>query len=193
MTSLHKRYSRRALPDCQKGASIVEVVVTVAVLAALDAIGVPAFQEWIANSRVRTTSDSILNGLQLARAEAIRRNRLVEFQLNGVDGGWQVVSAPADANCPLAAGANADDVLQSRNAQEGASNVQVVPDPVAQTRVTFSPMGLISTQCVAPFTRLDVSTAAIQNPRALRIVVNATGGVRMCEPSRPAEDPRACP
>ena len=193
MIALNRLASHAALPLGQKGVSIVEIAVTVAVLAALGLIGVPAFQEWIANSRVRTTSDSILNGLQLARAEAIRRNRLVEFQLTGADGGWQVVSAPADANCPLAAGASADDVLQSRNAQEGARNVQVVTDPAAQTRVTFSPMGLISTQCIAPFARLNVSTDAIAAPRALRIVVSTTGGVRMCEPSRPSSDPRACP
>ena len=70
----------------QIGVSMIEVLIVVVVLAVLAAAGVPAFQEWIANARIRATSDNILNGLQLARAEAIKRNRYVDFRLDAEPG-----------------------------------------------------------------------------------------------------------
>ena len=183
---------RRATLIAQRGMTIVEIVITITILSILLAAGIPGFQEWLANSRVRTASDSLLNGLQVARAEAIRRNRLVSFRLDGVAGGWQVVSAPAGAVCPLAVPA-ADDVLQARIAQEGGGGVVVTVAPVANLGVTFTPMGLVTDACNQPFATLNMASAQLANSRQLRLTVGATGGMRMCEPSRPSTDPRACP
>lgn len=186
----------------QVGVSLVEVLIVFVVVAALAAAGVPAFQEWIANARIRATSDNILNGLQLARAEAIKRNRYVDFRLDaepGADpaGGWQVVSAPGNGMCPnVDSEPAADDVLQRRSAQDAASKLKVtaLDESNADTRrVTFTPMGMVTRGCGSTFTSLEVTSEAITAPRLLRVTVGATGGMRMCEPGRPETDPRACP
>jgi Tfp pilus assembly protein FimT len=65
----------------QTGVTIVELLIAVALLSLLVGIGVPTFRSWIQNSQVRTGADALLNGVQLARAEAIRRNKPVEFIL----------------------------------------------------------------------------------------------------------------
>ena len=67
----------------EHGFSLVELMVTVAVLSLLMTLAVPSFAEWIQNSRIRTAAESIQNGLQVARAEAVRRNARVEFALVG--------------------------------------------------------------------------------------------------------------
>src|SRR5512139_773362 len=71
------------------GFSLVELMVALGILAVLFSIAFPLFSEWMANIRVRNQADAIQGGLQLARAEAIRRNRFVRFQL---------VSAEADGS-----------------------------------------------------------------------------------------------
>ena len=192
MTTPRGRNLSSGGPTRQAGASLIEVVITITIFAVLLAAGVPSFQEWIANSRVRTSSDSILNGLQVARAESIRRNRLVEFRQVDVEGGWRVVSAPESQMCPDLSPA-ATEIIQQRGATEGASGITVSSLPAGAASVTFSPMGVVTSLCGNPITRLDVSTATIANPRALRVTISPSGGMRMCEPSRPSSDPRACP
>lgn len=64
-----------------RGFSLVEVAVAMAVLGVLLAVGVSGFDSWITNMRVRATADAISSGLNLARAEAIRRNELIRFQI----------------------------------------------------------------------------------------------------------------
>ena len=50
----------------ERGFSLVELMVTVAVLSLLMTLAVPSFNEWIQNGRIRTAAESIQNGLQVA-------------------------------------------------------------------------------------------------------------------------------
>ena len=45
------------------------------------AAAAPSFSDWIRNTRIRTAAEAFQNGLQLARAEAVRRNAWVRFQI----------------------------------------------------------------------------------------------------------------
>jgi len=56
----------------QQGVTLIELMVGIAILATLLAMGIPAFTGWIQDTQVRTAAESILNGLQTARAEAVR-------------------------------------------------------------------------------------------------------------------------
>src|SRR5580700_9727263 len=65
----------------QRGVTLIELAVVLAVVAILFATAAPSFAAWIHNVQIRTATESVQNGLQLARAEAIRRNRSVMFWL----------------------------------------------------------------------------------------------------------------
>jgi len=56
----------------QSGFTLVELMITVAVLAILLALALPSFQASIRSNRVATTSNELLGSLSLARTEAIR-------------------------------------------------------------------------------------------------------------------------
>jgi len=64
-----------------RGVTLIELAVVLAVVAILFSQAAPAFSAWVHNTQVRTAAESIQNGMQLARAEAIRRNRSVMFWL----------------------------------------------------------------------------------------------------------------
>ncbi|MGQ9724283.1 MAG: GspH/FimT family pseudopilin [Tepidimonas sp.] len=62
---------------CGCGFTLIELMVTIAVLATIVSIGVPALQGFIASTRVRTVTHELYGALQTARLEAIRRNARV--------------------------------------------------------------------------------------------------------------------
>lgn len=162
------------------GFSLVELMVTVAVLSLLMVLAVPSFTEWIQNSRIRTAAESVQNGVQLARAEAVRRNARVEFALVGTGGGWVVRFAGGGAT------------IQARSGSEGAGGVVLSTVPEDATSVAFDGLGRSDNTLTA--INVDVPTSALPaaQSRDLRITIG-TGGVRMCDPNvSDSTDPRKC-
>src|SRR5688572_32614094 len=90
---------RFSLQDCRKsregGFSLVELMVTVTVLALLMGIGVPTFRDVSLGSRLSASANDLLASVQLARSEAIKRNVAVTLcaSADGVScagsGGWE--------------------------------------------------------------------------------------------------------
>lgn len=59
------------------GFSLVELLVSVAVLGVLAALAAPSFNDSIKRYRIRAINEDLISSFQLARAEAIRRGRQV--------------------------------------------------------------------------------------------------------------------
>lgn len=59
------------------GFTTVELLVVIAIVAILVVVGAPSFSTFMNNSRLSATSSQLLNELNLARSEAIKRNMRV--------------------------------------------------------------------------------------------------------------------
>lgn len=60
-----------------RGFSLIELMVVIAILGLLLAIGIPSFATWLRNVQIRNAAESLQSGLQFARTEALRRNERV--------------------------------------------------------------------------------------------------------------------
>lgn len=58
-----------------KGFSVIELMITVAIVAILVAVALPSFQESLRGNRVSTASNELITSLNLARSEALRNPR----------------------------------------------------------------------------------------------------------------------
>ncbi|MBU0752074.1 MAG: GspH/FimT family pseudopilin [Gammaproteobacteria bacterium] len=67
------------------GFSLIELLIAMAIMAALLSMGIPAFSGMLNNSKLRASAESFLAGVQLARTEAVRRNANVDFVLTDDD------------------------------------------------------------------------------------------------------------
>lgn len=190
-----------------RGATLVELMIGLAVLSLLVAIGVPAFQTMMKNYQIRTAAESLISGLQTARNEAVRRNTSVRFQLTDtLDAGcnpaqngsnWVISRNDPTAKCDQAA---VTDFLESNdtslpqilmkgsNANIGTAAVNATAGGAAGVRVIFNSVGRVATGSIDT---IDVtnpsggnceSDASPGKMRCMRIRVSAGGQVRMCDP-----------
>jgi len=181
-----------------RGFTLIELMVTMAVFALLLFLALPNYQTWIQNTQVRTAAEAFQNGVQLARAEAVRRNTVIQFQLLGGTR-WTV-----GCDLPVADndGDGVDDcpaVLQTRATEEGGTtSVTPVVTPGGATTVTFNGLGRVipNTDASPSITQVDVDSNTLDpaDSRELRITIAPGGAVKMCDPQvADAADPRACP
>ena len=164
-------------------------MIAIAILGIVLAMAVPSYRAFIQNSRIRAAAESIQNGLQVARAEAVKRNAQVQF-LWGAGSSWTVGCVAVTANCPA--------TIQSRATGEGSSaSIIVTSVPAASTTVVFNNFGAVSSPVATTPTQFDVDVDAAVLPaadsRELRITIGVGGNARMCDPNVSLPDPRACP
>ena len=165
------------------GFTLIELMIAITVLAILLYVALPNFAVWIQNTQIRTAGEAILNAMQLARAEAIRRNVNIEMRMD-VSSGW------------TARVAGTGEVIQSRLAGEGTAAALVTITPVGAKTVTFNSFGSIGTNAdgTATVTEIKIDSPAISaaDSRELCILVRAGGNVRMCDPQVAVTDTRSC-
>lgn len=189
----------------QRGFTIIEAVITITVAGLLVAAALPSAGAWIRNSRIRTAAESISNGLQQARNEAVRRNQSVSFYLvsdadpvsmtdacalSSTSSGWVISISSPVGRCA----SDRDTFVAVRPAGDGASGLSVAAldnAAAAATTVTFNGFGQISNPSAISCVKVRNTMAADSRP--LLIAVNPGGQVRMCDPAvTDANDPRKC-
>ena len=192
----------------QCGVTLVELMIGITIVSILLMMGAPAFNLWIQNTQNRTAAESILNGLQLARAESVRRNAIVRFDLTDATGlvTWNVGCVTVTADCPA--------TIQSRPAAEGSVQARVgistdampLPTPTGHfgtaiaagtglaAGVSFNGLGRVpNTNIGTDITRIDITNAAINDARRFVVIVGTGGQIRMCDPALAfADNPQGC-
>jgi type IV fimbrial biogenesis protein FimT len=79
-------------PFKQAGFTLIELMVTVSMVAILASLAAPGFREIIAAQRMRTAAFGLMSDLTLARSEAVKRGASVSVAPvgDGWAGGWRV-------------------------------------------------------------------------------------------------------
>jgi type IV fimbrial biogenesis protein FimT len=149
---------RLKVPVRRAGFSLIEMMMVVAILAIVSAIGYPSFQELLASQRVRTASSALYDSFMIARSEALKNNANASFALSGSDlaKGWAVQVGGQDVH-----------------SQSAFSGLSFSP---ANPTITYGATGrLIS----GAGTAITVSTAGTDVKRCIRL--DTTGRPRLSE------------
>jgi type IV fimbrial biogenesis protein FimT len=77
-------------PDSRsnRGFTVLELMVTLAVAGVLVTVGIPGFTEIVRNNRVTAQTNELVSTLNLARTEAVKRGRNVQVEVTESGSGW---------------------------------------------------------------------------------------------------------
>ena len=110
----------------QRGFTLVELMVTLALMAILVGIAVPSFSTMIANNRIATQTNELVGALNLARSEAVRRGQGVSIRSTaaGIEfaTGWRIFNDPGLTGAAPAT----DDVLRESTSLAGRTTLRRV-------------------------------------------------------------------
>lgn len=201
------------------GFTLIEMLVAVTVLGLMLMATMPSATAWIRNLRLRTLSESMLGGLQQARAEAVRRNTLVTFwlvnqsnptvmdnscTLSSSGQAWVVsLDSPAGKCGSAVSTSTSPRIVAMQGAAQGtASSLRVrayqIDGTTAASAITFNGFGRTTTRITGnnPVALIKVDYASSSDgDRPLWILISPSGSVTLCDPNSaiPSTDPRYCP
>jgi len=150
------------------GFSLLELLVTIAIIAILAAFAVPAMREVQIRTTVTATTNALVVALNIARAEAVKRGRNVSIVAEGGNwsNGWTVQEAGATEQ--LLSGAALPNDYQITAVSSGGG---------ANTAVLFN-----STGALVAATSFDLNicrpTYSPNATQSRRVIINAVGGIR---------------
>jgi type IV fimbrial biogenesis protein FimT len=178
-----------------RGFTLLELIVALTITGMLLTLGMPSFTTFLRNSEVRSTAESISNGLRLARSEATRLNQPVSFTLaGGTDPSWSI-----NVFNPVSGTLTQPPIQQYSRFEVGHSS-QVVNTPGNAVAVTFNGLGrIISPSPIATpnLQQIDVSSLVNGEAKSLRVYADDVHGIRLCDPDPALKllippDARAC-
>jgi type IV fimbrial biogenesis protein FimT len=200
-------------PQRERGFTLIEIVVTLIVMALAVAAVAPQITSWQRNTQVRNTADSLINAVNRARNEAVRRNEDVSLWLVTADSSgamsadcalsntspaWVVSLLNPTNRCTDAVSDTVDpmivETLGRADGAQGAVIAALNSASLPATSITFNGYGRVANTATA-ITRIDIDQqVAGADARRLRVAISGAGSVRMCDRDLPttSTDPRKC-
>lgn len=192
----------------QHGVTLVELVIAIAIFSILMTLAFPAFTSFLQNTKIKNAVETTMHGINIARAEAVRRNAPVRFQLvSSLTSGcalsasslnWVVSLSDPTGLCDAAPGDSAPpQIVQAKSAAEGTDNVIITTTGGAA--LVFNGLGRVTGAGITQinFSNPSGGTCEHLDPadgkmRCMQLNVSTAGSARICDPKVAAPDARAC-
>ncbi|WP_410498465.1 Tfp pilus assembly protein FimT/FimU [Chitinibacter sp. S2-10] len=181
----------------QSGLSLIELMVTIAVLAILATVAVPSMIQYINRARLVSVAEELQRDIQFARSETIRNNRPVLLTVKtGSQQCYGLTAKTSACNCTLTNAATNNycelkrqDISSQITLSKGV-DVALSLGGTTGTSGNFSSVGFDPIRSI-PF---DTSTSAVlsndqtlqlenASGKQLHLVLSVTGRATLCSPS----------
>lgn len=199
----------------RRGFTLVEIMVALAILSIMLAVGVPSMRSWLTASNALAATEFYAEGFKTARTEAVKRNAVARMTLteNVASGQWDwtvdlcvpTATAPCNAESgswstktAVAAGTSASDFFSvTRTAQNlpKTTMLAVTRFPAGAVAVYFTPLGWVDATITPSLNKIELAPAAGQGGAfpTSAVAVTLAGVISKCNPAAALHDSRRCP
>jgi type IV fimbrial biogenesis protein FimT len=187
---------------------MIEALVTITVLGLLTATVGPTMGEWVRTTHVRNLAQTTQAGLQKARSEAMKRNRVVALWLvsptnttapdntcatSASSGAWVISVDDPSGKCATAPSlTDAPRIIEVYGPGKGAEGLTVAAVDAANNAASSVSFNGYGQRVGGGIAAIDIKHTSDTSVRPLRIQISTSGGVRMCDPAVASPDARAC-
>jgi type IV fimbrial biogenesis protein FimT len=201
----------------QRGTTLVELMIGLAILALLAAIGIPSMATWISGNKAVSAGEFYADGFAMARRQAVLHNaasRIVltpnvnngqmDWQVdvcfpapgvpcNDSSGTWSTTSTPAPSDPEGVNGYKS--VLRPADALPQSDMLVPKLEPEGTSAVYFTSLGWVDTGYADRLgrIRLDPAGPHANEIAPVAVAVSLSGLAIKCNPVLAAPDSRACP
>ena len=186
------------------GFSLIELAVSLVIMAILTALALPAYSLYIQNARIRTTAQMLVAGLQMARSTAVNRNANVEFLLTNAEPIEDYVATASAVSTGInwmIRSADLTSFIEGKYGAEGtggSTSNTVIPVQIcalqnngscgaATASVIFSGLGTTNLASAASFQLSNPSAGTCVTAggkiRCLNVAISVGGMARVCDPA----------
>lgn len=172
----------------QSGFTLIELMVTIAVMLVLTMLAIPSFTDYLDRTRLRGAADDVVSVIGNARVESVKTDRDVNISFTGSGTSWCLGANAAvepTGGAPAADAAECDctDAAQcliggQRKAIETGAHAGVAIGTLPAAFAFDSKLGMI-----APLGTRALTLTSPRGKYELTVQVNALGQARLCVPS----------
>lgn len=186
---------------CKRGFTLIELMVTLSVLAILILLAVPNMSAWARNAKVRSVAEALQNDLRTAQVEAIKRSTRTVFVLTNADTdptlGLSASPSSTGKNwyvqvLPIANSGNTTTTRLLSNTIAAQNGVSI---SAGGSFICFNSAGRLSSAAVTGLsgtctvgstaaTPVNFAVSITSGDRPLRVQVTLGGKIRICDPNK---------
>jgi len=154
------------------GFTLLEFLVTMTVISIMVTIGIPSFLDMITKHYLKGATETIYADLQLARMEAIKRNKNISlsFHTNGIENWCYAMHDGNNCDCNIANNCKIDDKTSMVTFGKGFNGVELKTN-FKLNSTSFNPVRGTSN---------SGSITLTTNQKASKLIISSRGRIRIC-------------
>lgn len=187
-----RRHTRKRQPARLRGLTLVELLVTLTLLALLAGAALPALGALLQRRRLEGASSQLISDLQLLRTSAVARHRALRLSLQDLpEGSCRMIHDGEAGDCRCQADARLQPLTECRT---GVTLLQAALLPRSQRLRLQSNAASLRLEprhgTLTPTATIEI--ASEDSTQRLRHVVSLLGRIRVCAPAAPVPGVPAC-
>ena len=173
------------MPTKHKGFTLIEMMITIAILGIALAIAIPSFTDWLNRKRIDGVANEFASLIQLARSESIKQNKKIFINATRSATDWTLLASTTSSACTALSACD----LRSMNLAKYPKIA--ISDWVATSKLGISPnlnganiSPIDSLFTFNPATTTDAQSVTFETTGyQLRVQISRTGNTTICTPS----------